>query len=744
MKRFFFIFILSTVWIAAGEKRPFQAPSTAKMAQRLAELAAKVVPMENQFQNDLRAERLKAQLDRTTDARRRIELLRSLGTEYLNAGQSQQALDALAEFESLTLKHDPQFFTINQGTNKLVLRLLIATAHLRIAEQENCLANHTTDSCLFPIRDSGVHKIQRGSRKAIEVLHQILDEFSTDLSARWLLNVAYMTVGEYPDKVPARWLIPPSAFASDYDIKRFVDVAGKVGLDNNELSGGAIMDDFDNDGYLDIINSSFGLRDQLRYFRNQADGTFMERTAEAGLLGEVSGLNLIQADYNNDGFLDFFVLRGAWLGRSGRLPKSLLRNNGDGTFTDVTEEAGLLSLHATQTAVWFDYNNDGWLDLYVGHESTGRERKPCELYRNNGDGTFTEFGAETGLRHFGFVKGVASGDFNNDGRIDIYVSKLDGPNLLFRNDGPADPTQGAKSPWRFTNVARQAGVEEPLISFPTWFFDFDNDGWEDLFVVGYKPIFVSEVAADYLGLPSEGERARLYRNNRDGTFTDVSKAARVDKVLLGMGCNFGDLDSDGWLDFYVGTGNPDLSMLIPNRMFRNAEGKFFQDVTTSGGFGHLQKGHGVAFGDIDHDGDQDIFEDMGGAFTGDVYRNALFENPGHDHHWVSLKLEGVRSNRSAIGAKIKVVVGTDDGKERAIFKTVSSGGSFGCSPLRQDIGLGKARAIRRIEIFWPVTAKTQVIDSVPMNGFYRVKEGEPDAVHWPLKRFKLGSSLPAH
>src|SRR5262245_49197455 len=195
--------------------------------------------------------------------------------------------------------------------------------------------------------------------------------------------------------------------------------------------------------------------------------------------------------------------------------------------------------------------------------------------------------------------------------------------------------------------------------------------------------------------------------------------------MLAMGSNFGDLDNDGWLDFYVGTGAPAFNMLVPNRMFRNADGKFFQDVTTSGGFGHLQKGHGVAFGDIDNDGDQDIYEVIGGAFQGDNYRNALWENPGHGNHWITLKLDGVQSNRSAIGARIQVDIETDSGP-RTIYKTVSAGGSFGCSPLRQQIGLGRAKAVPSVTITWPrLPQNTQVFKELALDQFYRIREGDP-------------------
>ena len=168
----------------------------------------------------------------------------------------------------------------------------------------------------------------------------------------------------------------------------------------------------------------------------------------------------------------------------------------------------------------------------------------------------------------------------------------------------------------------------------------------------------ADVAADYLGLPTPAERGRLYRNRGDGTFEDVTKAAGLYKVVPAMGLNFGDLDNDGWLDVYLGTGNPDFGTLIPKRMFRNAEGRAFQDVTTAGNFGHLQKGHAIAFGDVDNDGDQDVFEKMGGAFLADKAYSALYLNPGEGNHWLRLELEGVRSNRSAIGARIKVELKT--------------------------------------------------------------------------------------
>lgn len=190
-----------------------------------------------------------------------------------------------------------------------------------------------------------------------------------------------------------------------------------------------------------------------------------------------------------------------------------------------------------------------------------------------------------------------------------------------------------------------------------------------------------------------------------------------------MGSNFGDLNNDGYPEFYLGTGYPGYEALVPNLMFLNVGGTRFEDVTFAGGFGHLQKGHGVAFADIDNDGDQDIFEEIGGAYKGDAFANALFVNPGFGNNWITLKLEGTRSNRSAIGARIHITV-RENGNARSIFSWVNSGGSFGANPLRREIGVGKAGSIDELEIVWPASGTTQRFTGVPVNQFLIIREGE--------------------
>ena len=716
-----------------GDLSTNQPASTRKMAALLQTIRKSNHAEGNRFLGKEWAEIQKQQLAQTTNFDAYMRLAADLSINLLNSGENQESLNLLDRMDTLFRQNGlaPTEPTLTWMRNERAL------CWLRIGEMENCVANHTAASCIAPIAPAGVHQLPRGSRAALGILSEQLEKHPDDLRARWLFNIASMTVGDYPHKVPPQWLVPPSAFASDGDVGHFIDIAPNLGLDNNDLAGGVVADDFDNDGLIDLLVSSWGMDGPLRYFHNNGDGTFTERTHEAGLDGEVGALNMIQADYNNDGFVDVLLLRGGWLGKEGHYPVSLLRNNGDGTFTDVTEEAGLLRFRPTQTATWFDYNNDGWLDLFIGNESTGDDVNPCELYRNNGNGTFTEVAAQCGVAVVGFVKAVTSGDYNNDGRPDLYLSLRDAPNILFRNDGKGAGTNA----WKFTDVTAQAGVREPIYSFPTWFFDFDNDGWLDLFVAGYSITNVGDICADYLGLPNGGEKARLYRNRGDGTFEDVTQRVHLDRVLQAMACNFGDLDNDGYLDFYLGTGDPNLATLIPNRMFRNAEGRFFQDVTTSGGFGHLQKGHAIAFADFNNDGQQDVFEVMGGAYPGDGYRRVLYENPGHTNHWLKLKLEGVQSNRSAIGARIKITI-LEQGRTRAIYKTVNSGGSFGANPLRQEIGLGQAERIIGTEILWPA-GETQLVNNLERDSAYFIREGDQKPQKLHLARFDYAKATPA-
>jgi hypothetical protein len=568
----------------------------------------------------------------------------------------------------------------------------------RMGENDNCVLCRGESSCIFPISSAAVHANPAGSRLAIKHFSEYLERFPNDLEVQWLLNLAHMTLGEHPAKVDPRHRLLLDAFCkSEFDIGVFRDVSHRVGITRLNQSGGAIMDDFDNDGLLDLVVTSWAPNEAMAYYRNKGDGTFEDRTKAAGLEKQMGGLYCVQTDYNNDGHLDIFIPRGSWLPAHLAQRPSLLRNNGDGTFTDVTREAGLLKPTNSTSCTWADYDNDGFLDLFVCcHE------KPSLLYRNKGDGTFEEVAARVGLADLTMVLGAAWIDYDNDGYPDLFVNIRNGRARLFHNNGNGT----------FTEATREMGIDGPMNGFSCWAFDYDNDGWLDIFATSYCHT-LGDIVKGMIGQPHNQDTAKLYRNLKGKRFQDVTKEVGLDRVYTPMGSNFGDFDNDGYLDFYLGTGDPNLAMLVPNRMFKNVAGRRFSEITASARTGHLQKGHGVACGDWDRNGTVDVFIELGGAVAGDRYHNALFQNPGQGNNWLNVKLIGKKTNRPAIGARIKVVTAGE--KPLTVHRHVSSGSSFGANPLEQHFGLGKATRVALLEVYWPTSRTTQVFRDLDIN-----------------------------
>ncbi len=666
-----------------------------------------------------------------TPADRRFRLLMDVAEEELRLGNETEALRRFGEAYELL----PATDGLTEGEKTATL-FRIAVAWLRYGESRNCAATHSAEACILPIRGSAVHREREGSEQAARYLREYLEAAPENsvqqVQGKWLLNLVHMTLGDHPGGVEPEYRLPLEAFGSGADFPRFRNVAPVLGVDSFNLSGGAVVDDFDGDTDLDLFSTTFDPAGEPRFFVGDGAGGFEDRTSVAGLEGLYGGLNVVHADYDNDGDLDVYVLRGAWFGPHGRHPNSLLRNEPTGgenaekggapVFRDVTFLSGLGEAHyPTQTAAWSDYDNDGDLDLFVGNEHSAGQAAPSQLFRNEGAGPdgvvrFRDVAAAAGVEVRAFVKAAVWGDVDNDRFPDLYVSVLGGANRLYRNRG--DGT--------FEDVAAELGVTGPRQSFPAWFWDFDNDGNLDLFVSSYTGDRggLGFVAASYQGFPGPWELARLYRGTGDGgRFEDVAARVGLSRLHLPMGSNFGDLDADGFLDFYLGTGYPDYEAVMPNVLYRSLGGERFVDVSLAAGFGHLQKGHAVVFADVDSDGDLDVFEQMGGAFPGDGFGDALFENPGFGNRWLGLRLVGTESNRSAIGVRVRVDLADADGERRSVHRRVNGGGSFGGNPLRQTIGLGRPEAVEKIEVYWPTTDLAQIFTEVRMDRLYRVVEG---------------------
>jgi len=605
---------------------------------------------------------------------------------------------------------------------------VLGVAYLHKSEMENEVYRNPLDRCTFPPRTNSCYQQTSDSEKAIEYLTKYLElkpERPDAVQVKWLLNLAYMTLGKYPASVPHNYPIPTSVFGSKEESARFFDVAPAAGLNFTSMAGGVVVDDFENQGLLDIVVSSYDVCQPLRFFHNNGDGTFTDRTEQAGLSGQLGGLNMIQADYNNDGCMDILVLRGAW---EFPVRKSLLRNNCNGTFTDVTREAGLAEpATRTQAALWADINNDGLLDLLVGNENG-----PSQLFLNKGDGTFQDISTTSGINKIAFTKGVTAADYDNDGYVDFYVSNLYGGNFLYHNNHNNT----------FTEVSQQAGVHQPQSqSFATWFFDYDNDGWPDIFVTSYF-FSLDETMRSYMGLPTNAETFKLYKNLGNGTFKDVTVEAGLNKINVPMGANFGDVDNDGYPDIYLATGGPEYGAMAPKMLLRNRDGKDFVDITASSGTGDLHKGHAVSFADLGNNGVEDLLVSIGGPTPGDAHQFRVYENPGNGNDWITVKLVGVKSNRAGIGARIQVTVENEGQGSRSIYRTVGSGGSFGANPIQQHIGLGKSAKILKLEVWWPVSYSRQSFTHLDKNQFIEIREFAKIYTKLSRKPFQLGS--PSH
>ena len=500
------------------------------------------------------------------------------------------------------------------------------------------------------------------------------------------------------------------------------------------LGPGCAFLDYDNDGWMDIYLVNSGPCDFYRpkkplknaLYKNNRDGTFTDVTDKAGVAGGVFGMGVAAGDYNNDGYPDLFVTA---YGRP-----ILYRNNRNGTFTDVTEQAGLAVPGWTTSAVWFDYDNDGFLDLFVcsfveyrfnqdivcgdtdlrrRYYCTPRVFKPTSsfLFHNDGDGTFTEVSGGTDIGGaLGKGLGVVATDIDNDGRMDLFVANDTVQNFLFLNR--------RKNVWEESGLTAGVGLSangDPRSGMGVDAADFDGDGRQDLFVANINQELFS-----------------LYRNNGDETFTDVAYPhgiAPATRALSGWGLKFFDFDNDGDLDLILANGHPDdmvekYSMTTTYRepiLLFHQEGGQLRNVSAEAGplFSKSFSARGLAIGDYNNDGRSDVLVGINGGAP-----LLLRNNAGKENHWAGLKLQGVRSNRDAVGARI---TWSAAGVKRSRLKT--AGGSYLSShDPRLVLGLGNATKLDWVEIRWPLPSRlVERFTNVPSDRYTIIVEGRGTA-----------------
>lgn len=493
------------------------------------------------------------------------------------------------------------------------------------------------------------------------------------------------------------------------------------------VGAGCAFFDYDNDRWMDIylVNSGasdfYSPRVPLRnaLYRNNRDGTFTDVTDKAGVAGGKFGMGVAAGDYDGDGFADLYVTNYGG--------NDLFRNNGNGTFTNVTEKAGVAAPGWSTSAVWFDYDKDGKLDLFVSGfifydgsqkilcaDKTGstsyycipRLFKPRQsyLFRNNGNGTFTDVSKESGIANSpGKSFGAVATDVNNDGLTDLFVANDTMPNFLFVNQGNG----------KFEDVGLASGVAyseagKPRSGMGVDAADFDNDGWQDLFVANIDHEFFS-----------------LYRNQKDMTFTDEpGEIAPATQLLSGWGLKFFDADLDGDVDLFLVNGHPDdmIEKTMPKvkykepLLFFENTGRGFRDVSAQSGpvFNRFFSGRGMAVGDFDNDGDTDVLVSNNGEAP------LLLRNEGGNrNNWLGLQLVATKSNPAAVGAVITWQAG---GVKRSRLKT--GGGSYLAShDPREVLGLGTASKVDSVEIRWP-SGKVDKLTNLPVNTYIQAVEGE--------------------
>jgi hypothetical protein len=556
----------------------------------------------------------------------------------------------------------------------------------------------------------GVSQLRQNKpAQAVDSFKQALDRSPDYVEARWNLLVAAkmagLDLGQLDGKYRSPLLAGPWARSSVQSPVRFENIGPSSGTAKVDLGRGSAWADYDGDGDLDLFTVGFMSPHAL--FRNNGDGTFTDVAEQAGLRDPQGGWSALFADYNNDGYPDIYVTRNGWGGRG---PNTLYRNNGNGTFTDVTKEAGVDDPSGSFTAAWADYDRDGFIDLYVANGVSSLYGELNSLFHNNGDGTFTNVAIPAGVFEGHHSIGCAWGDADNDGYPDLYVVNYGEDNSYYHNNG-----NGTFSDW-----TAKAGVAAPKYGFVAFFFDYDHDGDLDLFVSSWASR-MADVARFYLTGEPQGESGqKLYRNKGDGTFEDVTVQAGLQGTYGSMAANFGDIDNDGFPEIYLGAGGPAMERYEPNVLFLNKRNGSFVDVTSSSGTGDLCKGHGQTFADFDGDGNLDIYSPCGGSWSGDRQPNALFRNlGGTSNHWLTIRTRGVKSNRDGIGARVTVTVGGSP-----YTAEVTSGGGFGSTnSLELEFGLGKATKADKIHIRWP-SGQEQEFTNVAADQFVTITEGQ--------------------
>lgn len=459
-----------------------------------------------------------------------------------------------------------------------------------------------------------------------------------------------------------------------YSQTAYSDASSEAGINNVGFNRGVAVIDYNNDGWEDLYFTRIAKSNIL--YRNNGDGTFSNVSEAAGIDVELDSGASVWGDLDNDGWADLIL-------GNRDVPSQIFRNNGDGTFTDITEETGIINTGKVQHVLLADVNNDSWLDIYWAN--LGSENA---LYLNQGDGTFLDVTIPSGTSDTQLNMGAVFFDYDNDGDQDLYLSHdADQANILYQNDGKG----------QFTDVSVEAGVNYEGQGMGVDAADFNNDGYLDLYITNLY-------------------ENTLYLNNQDGTFSDLSSAAKVDDLGMGWGTTWMDYDNDGWVDLYVSneTYFPVFGEFYDNVMYRNLGDLTFAASGSNSPLNSSLGGYGTATLDVNKDGKLDIVIANSGATDGN---QLLLNQASNGHHWISLELEGTASNRDAVGATVCLFAAEKQHCDQIMAGT----GYASQNSLRLHFGLGEHTEIDSLIVKWP-SGQREVFTELPADDYYHIIE----------------------
>jgi hypothetical protein len=617
----------------------------------------------------------------------------------------------------------------------------LAMCYLRNAERENCLGKllrrrsslgegtggdaccQKGHLCCLPL--TRFHDSPESSRMAATLFETLLDNYNqSNKLYQWLLNFTHMTLNSFPEGVPSAYRITSKfidlfygeealRIADEFSYLSFEDRATELGVDFYGTGRGVAVEDFDKDGYLDIVTG--GGFEEVKFYKNDSGIRFIDKTVEAGLGGIKQPFMITAADYDNDGWMDLFICR-----PFGRF--QLFRNNRDGTFSDVTESTGLLDglgdgeIAATWVPAWGDVNNDGYLDLFLAQWGMklplvsgvmAKPRMDSRLFINT-KGHFVDRTKEYGLAEIvkdEFFIGAAFGDYNSDGYPDLFLSSpTRNRSVLLRN------IEGRRFE-KTDLIHRTEG------GFVASFLDLNHDGRLDIFQAGFADATTSTEMAVFghnLDVYTSGH-STVFVQTEDGQF--VERNDLFDTPMGTMGGSFGDINNDGAYDFYLGTGDPEGWFVLPNLMYvGQTEGtkcvERMENVSMLQGLGTIQKGHGVVFFDFDNDGRQDIYSSLGGMWPADRWQSQLLVNRSVlTNTWIKIRLRGRQTNYFGVGCMIKVRAETAQGEAIVRYYHMDNKTGFGSAPYLAHIGLLNALRVNAVDVFWPVSQSWKTYDA---------------------------------